>query len=110
MKLREAECRKRPKLLLITDERIRQECNSKFISRLSLFCLVLFFISLISCHRVPENVGPKYSSIPNVGSMPSFHLAVHPLFNPSKRLEADQPLIDCLNKEFKCPPYLGGFS
>jgi phosphonate transport system substrate-binding protein len=41
----------------------------------------------------------KYSSAPATASLPTYRLAIHPLYNPQKLAEAYQPLVDHLNRQ-----------
>lgn len=45
----------------------------------------------------PSTSGPQYGSGPAGTSTPRYHLAIHPLHNPTKMAEAYRPLVDHLN-------------
>lgn len=51
------------------------------------------------CEREPENLGPKFARQPATPSLPVYRLAVHPLHNPGKLIEAYHPLIDDINRQ-----------
>jgi len=64
---------------------------------LTIFVLALLFGTLTGCNREPEGRGPQFGTKPQPGGVPVYHLAVHPLYNPAKLMQAYQPLIDYLN-------------
>jgi len=64
---------------------------------LTIFVLVLLFGTLLGCRPEPEVKGPKLGTKPPSAGLPVYHLAVHPLHNPAKLIQAYQPLIDYLN-------------
>lgn len=64
---------------------------------LTLFVLALLFGTLPGCSREPEGRGPQFGTKPSAARVPVYHLAVHPLHNPTKLMQAYQPLIDYLN-------------
>jgi len=49
----------------------------------------------------PETRGPQYGKNPAFPSVPGYRLAVHPLHNPGKLMQAYQPLIEYLNARLK---------
>ncbi|MCX7173252.1 MAG: PhnD/SsuA/transferrin family substrate-binding protein [Proteobacteria bacterium] len=49
------------------------------------------------CSREPESQAPQFGAKPQSSAAPVFRLAVHPLHNPAKLIQAYQPLIDHLN-------------
>ena len=70
-----------------------------FFSRVFLMILVLM---LSACdNNEPTLQGPKYSVSPNVNTNITYRLAVHPLHNPKKLIQAYQPLINHLNKNIE---------
>lgn len=58
--------------------------------------LVFLLGTLPGCSREPEGKGPQFATQPLSG-VPVYDLAVHPLHNPAKLMEAYQPLVDYLN-------------
>lgn len=63
----------------------------------TLFLSVL--LGLAACGERPPAAGPQYQvAPPDPATRPVVHLAVHPLYNPSKLLQAYQPLVDHLNQ------------
>ncbi|MDP2809329.1 MAG: PhnD/SsuA/transferrin family substrate-binding protein [Rhodocyclaceae bacterium] len=59
---------------------------------------LLLAVLLTGCERGPEpTVGPRYGAAP-VDGLPLYRLAVHPLHNPAKLIQAYQPLVDHLNR------------
>lgn len=61
--------------------------------------LAFFFGTLCSCSREPDVTGPQFGPKPQSASATTYSLAVHPLHNPAKLLQAFQPLIDYLNSQ-----------
>ncbi len=60
--------------------------------------LLLTAFALAACDsEPPPSVGPQYSSAPVDADRPHYHLAIHPLHNPKKLVEAYQPLVNYLN-------------
>lgn len=53
---------------------------------------------LAACERAPQVDGPQYHSAPATRNVAVYHVAVHPLHNPEKLVEAYQPLIDHFNR------------
>jgi len=64
-------------------------------------CFFLFALLVVGCTRDQESGGPKYGGAPKAGGVPVYSFAVHPLYNPSKLMQAYQPLIDALNAKVK---------
>jgi phosphonate transport system substrate-binding protein len=62
-----------------------------------IFVLALLFGTLSGCNREPEGHGPQLGTRPSSPGVPVYRLAVHPLHNPAKLIQAYQPLIDYLN-------------
>lgn len=59
---------------------------------------LLLALLLTGCERAPEPAaGPRYAAAP-IGGPPLYRLAIHPLHNPAKLIQAYQPLIDHLNR------------
>lgn len=52
---------------------------------------------LWGCSRPPEGQGPQFADHPAHQQAAEYHLAVHPLHNPVKLIQAYQPLIEYLN-------------
>lgn len=62
--------------------------------------VLLAFLTLMlaaACKPSSSPAGPQYGSGPEDARQAIYHLAVHPLHNPEKLLEAYQPLVDHLN-------------
>lgn len=59
--------------------------------------LALLFITHSGCSQEPEGKGPKFVTKPSSAGVPVYNLAVHPLYNPAKLIQAYQPLVDYLN-------------
>jgi phosphonate transport system substrate-binding protein len=64
---------------------------------LTILVLAVLFGTLPGCSREPEDKGPKLGTMPQSVGLPVYRLAVHPLHNPAKLMEAYQPLVDYLN-------------
>ncbi|MEI7847512.1 MAG: phosphate/phosphite/phosphonate ABC transporter substrate-binding protein [Chloroflexota bacterium] len=75
----------------------------KMINRRILACLVSAMLVGImpGCGKKPESPGPTFGTMPASSSLPVYHFAVHPLYNPAKLVEAYQPLIDYLNSQLQ---------
>lgn len=58
---------------------------------------------LPGCSRGPESErpGPQVGAKPKHSGVPVYRLAVHPLHNPAKLIQAYQPLIDTLNSRLQ---------
>ena len=54
-------------------------------------------ILLSGCKEPPDHSGPVYSALRADEDISVYRLAVHPLHNPAKLVQAYQPLIDYLN-------------
>lgn len=65
-------------------------------SAAAIVTLALFSMAL-GCSPEPPSPGPRYGIAPEFAALPVYTLAVHPLHNPTKLIQAYQPLIDCLN-------------
>ena len=64
----------------------------------TLICLLLLLpVALLGCHEEPEDQGPRFGEKSPSVDVPVYKLAVHPLHNPAKLLQAYQPLVDFLN-------------
>jgi phosphonate transport system substrate-binding protein len=65
--------------------------------RILIIPLLIFLLGPFpGCSREPEGKGPQFAAKQHSG-VPVYYLAVHPLHNPAKLMEAYQPLIDYLN-------------
>lgn len=53
--------------------------------------------SSAGCSEAPEARGPVFGVAPPADAAPAYSFAIHPLHNPSKLLQAYQPLVDYLN-------------
>lgn len=60
---------------------------------------LLVAILLMACDRQPDEKPLQYSTAPAASALPTYRLAVHPLFNPQKLSAAYQPLVDHLNRQ-----------
>lgn len=63
--------------------------------------LALLLGALPGCNPEPEGKGPQFGAKPSSPGVPVYHLAVHPLHNPAKLLQAYQPLIDYMNSRLQ---------
>jgi phosphonate transport system substrate-binding protein len=63
--------------------------------------LALCFASLPGCSGESEKKGPQFGAKPPSVKVPIYELAVHPLHNPAKLVQAYKPLIDYLNVRLK---------
>lgn len=59
--------------------------------------LLVLVLSLCGCQSEPEHTGPQYGDASSVTQDRGYHVAIHPLHNPTKLFQAYQPLIDYLN-------------
>lgn len=57
--------------------------------------------ALAACSREGEGTGPQYGAEPPLPGVAGYRLAVHPLHNPVKLMQAYQPLADALNKRLQ---------
>lgn len=62
-----------------------------------LMALVMMAGLFAGCSREPESPGPQFGKQPVTMQSPVYRLAVHPLHNPAKLIQAYQPLVDYLN-------------
>lgn len=62
------------------------------------FSVIVLALLLIGagCEQEPQSPGPRYG-VPSPDRAPTYHFAVHPLHNPTKLIQAYQPLLDYLN-------------
>ncbi len=60
-------------------------------------CVALWMLCAQGCKQAPQDTGPRYSFSPSSETIPVYHFAVHPLHNPTKLMQAYQPLVDYLN-------------
>jgi len=67
----------------------------------STILLVFGLSTLLGCKRESEGQGPQYGARPPSSNATVYHLAVHPLHNPAKLMQAYQPLIDHLNGQLE---------
>lgn len=66
-----------------------------FISTIPLYLSLI----LSACDNESTHTGgPRYATSPNKDSNITYRLAIHPLHNPKRLLQAYQPLVDYLNK------------
>ncbi len=61
--------------------------------------LAVALASLLGCGPKPQEQALQYAAAPLRPSAPVYRLAVHPLHNPQKLIQAYQPLVDLLNRE-----------
>lgn len=64
-----------------------------------LLMILLFFGGVVSCQQDSETKGPQFGDESSISDVPIYSLAVHPLHNPAKLIQAYQPLIDYLNRQ-----------
>lgn len=66
------------------------------------YCLFapLLLLCMAACGPADET-GPRYSKEPQHKNPQTYTLAVHPLHNPAKLMDAYQPLVDYLNTHLK---------
>ncbi len=58
---------------------------------------LLLALALIGCESAESPRGPVYGDAPAAPPRPVYRLAVHPLHNPARLMQAYQPLADSLN-------------
>jgi phosphonate transport system substrate-binding protein len=63
--------------------------------------LALLIAALSGCTQEGEDRGPQFRTTPHSVAVPIYNLAIHPLHNPAKLIQAYQPLIDYLNGRLK---------
>lgn len=68
---------------------------------LGVLIAALVIAAIAGCRKEPEPHGPLYGSRPVSEASPVYSLAVHPLHNPSKLLQAYHPLIDYMNNHLR---------
>lgn len=70
------------------------------MKHLFIICMLSFASIMTACEQ--ESAPPKqtlqYSSTQPVSAIPTYRLAIHPLYNPQKLSQAYQPLIDHINR------------
>lgn len=66
---------------------------------LTIALLILLSGILLGCDKEPESSGPRFGAKPLNAGVPVYRLAVHPLHNPAKLMQAYQPLVDYLNSQ-----------
>lgn len=64
---------------------------------MTLAAAILMLAVLAGCGREPASTGPQLGTHPSAAGVAVYRLAVHPLHNPAKLIQAYQPLIDMLN-------------
>lgn len=64
---------------------------------LTILAIALLSGALSGCSRDPDGKGPQFGTKPSSPGVPVYRLAVHPLHNPAKLMQAYQPLVDYLN-------------
>lgn len=70
-----------------------------FRNILAMTILVIILVAFSACDRESEDKGPQFGTTPQSEGVPVYHLAVHPLHNPTKLMQAYQPLIEYLNEK-----------
>ena len=71
-----------------------KKCKGLFVAAITVFSLLL-----CGCeNEAPKAAGPQYATTPDKKSTTSLRLAIHPLHNPQKLIQAYQPLINYLNQ------------
>lgn len=63
----------------------------------TLFCLCLAALVGAACGNRRADEGPRFGESPRSGAPEALRVAIHPLHNPAKLIEAYQPLVDYLN-------------
>ena len=58
---------------------------------------LLLLVTLLGCNGDPGDKGPRFGKRPVSVGVPVYELAVHPLHNPARLVQAYQPLVDFLN-------------
>jgi phosphonate transport system substrate-binding protein len=71
--------------------------DTLFVLKAALALFALF--SLSACKPAESPVGPVYVDAPAQPALQVYRLAVHPLHNPARLMQAYQPLADYLNAE-----------
>jgi len=66
--------------------------------------LVLLLGGLSGCDREASDEGPQFGARQVSSAQSIYHLAVHPLHNPAKLIQAYQPLVDYLNNRLPATP------
>jgi phosphonate transport system substrate-binding protein len=66
---------------------------------LTMAILILLSGILQGCDKEPESSGPRFGTKPLSTGVPVYRLAVHPLHNPTKLMQAYQPLVEYLNSQ-----------
>ena len=56
---------------------------------------------LLGCGEQPTGEGPQFDKKPSSTNVRIYRMAVHPLYNPSKLIQAYQPLMDYINRSVK---------
>jgi len=69
---------------------------SQTIINTALLCLTFLLISACD-NKTSEYKGPQYATAPDKDATIIYRLAIHPLHNPKKLIQAYQPLINYLN-------------
>jgi phosphonate transport system substrate-binding protein len=82
--------------LTIFDELMEGRLDMSHV-RLMLFVLVTSAFAVACDFGSPPPSGPQYESGPGSTAKYRYYLAIHPLHNPKKLAEADQPLVDYLS-------------
>lgn len=59
--------------------------------------MILIAATVMGCSAEPDALGPRYGTAPVRSQVVVYHLAVHPLHNPSKLIRTYQPLMHYLN-------------
>lgn len=76
---------------------IDRAAKKKFQGSLIIVLLLLSFGTLPGCSRESEVKGPQAAVKPSSVGASVYRVAVHPLHNPAKLIQAYQPLIDYVN-------------
>ena len=65
-------------------------------------CAQLLVLALLTaCQPPPADPPLQYSSSPARAAVPTYRLAIHPLYNPQKLSQAYQPLVEHLNRQLQ---------
>ncbi len=82
-------------------ENNRRERKTMGGTRAVIAVLILALGVLSICSWEAQGAGPQLYTAPSSSNIPVYYLAVHPLYNPSKLMEAYQPVVDYLNGGIK---------
>ena len=61
------------------------------------WCCLSVCVVFASCRQERET-GPRFADKPPIANPPVYSLTIHPLYNPTKLIQAYQPLVDYVNQ------------